>query len=118
MKRLFAIFIGLVSVLTASAQEAPKEEFKNRNLNGVISIERKDLVKIKYGQLPAAVRKTLEESDYKTWSVVAIFRTKQSDKFLLDLNDGKETTAHWFDKTGTMLKQDAEDPALRVSSLH
>lgn len=112
------IIISCLPAFTLVAQEKSTDGFKKKDLNGVITIERSDLVKIRYGELPVAVRKALEESDYKTWSVVAVFRTPQKDKFLLDLNDGTHTTAHWFDKTGIMLKQDSEDPALRVSSVN
>jgi hypothetical protein len=83
--------------------------------NTILRIERNDLIKITYGQLPPAVRKTLEESDYKTWSVVAVYRTKESDKFLLDLNDGLRTTAYWFTKLGELIDQPKEDPSLTVS---
>lgn len=110
--------IGVMSSIAATAQEKSSEDFKNKNIDGVISTERKDMIKIRYGQLPAVVRKTLEQSDYKTWSVVAVYRTKNNERFLLDLNDGLRTTAHWFDKTGTMLVQDSNDPALRISSMN
>lgn len=65
----------------------------------------KDMVKINATEVPASLRSTLQGSRYKGWENASIYRSKNSDMFLVEMRDENDRTkAYRFDASGKLVK--------------
>jgi hypothetical protein len=62
----------------------------------------KDMVQITSRDLPAPVQETLKSSTYKGWESGEIYRSENSDRFMVRINDGTGANPkmYYFDKNG------------------
>jgi hypothetical protein len=64
----------------------------------------KDMVKVKTTEIPASLRKTLEDPMYTGWENSTIYRNKTNDQYTLELMSGTTTKTYHFDKAGKPIK--------------
>jgi hypothetical protein len=62
----------------------------------------KDMVQITSRDLPAPVQEALKGSTYKGWESGEIYRSENSDRFMVRINDGTGANpkTYYFDKNG------------------
>lgn len=65
---------------------------------------KKDLVKVQTTDIPASLRKTLEDPMYVGWENSTIWRNKTTDEYTVELMSGTTTKTYRFDKTGKPIK--------------
>ena len=66
--------------------------------------QKKDLVKVQTAEVPASLRKTLEDPMYVGWENSTIWRNKTTDEYTIELPSGNTTKTYRFDKTGKPIK--------------
>jgi hypothetical protein len=66
----------------------------------------KDMTVIQASEVPASLRSTLQGDQYKGWeSNSTIYRSKNSDQFVVEMREGNQTKIHRFDKNGKAVKE-------------
>ncbi|HEY5749205.1 MAG TPA: hypothetical protein VIU12_24220 [Chryseolinea sp.] len=65
----------------------------------------KDMVKIKAADVPKPVQQALQSTEYKGWENAAIYRSKSSDMYLVEMKDGDKTKTYRFDRNGKPIKE-------------
>jgi hypothetical protein len=107
-KLLFATLVLTGSVVAANAQEATKDSAATTTtttstVNATSSVEQDGYVVIKSEELPEAVKKSLENQDYKGWIINAASYDKKEEKYLVELKNGADTKKVKFNKEGKAL---------------
>jgi len=74
-------------------QQSDRQSDQNRNYT-------KDMVKIQSTEVPDNLRQTLSGTQYKGWESGTVYRTKNSDGYLLEMKDGSRTKVYRFDANG------------------
>ena len=60
---------------------------------------------IQSSEVPASLRSTLGDSQYKGWeSNSTIYRSRNNDQFVVEMRDGNQTKIHRFDKEGKVIQ--------------
>lgn len=65
----------------------------------------KDMVKIKASDVPKPVQQALQGTEYKGWENAAIYRSKSSDMYLVEMKNGDMTKTYRFDRNGKPIKE-------------
>ena len=65
---------------------------------------KKDMVTIQQADVPAALRTTLQGSQYKGWERGVIYRNQSSDMYMVEINDGNQRRMFRFDQNGKPVK--------------
>jgi len=65
----------------------------------------KDMVKIKATDVPKPVQQALQSTEYKGWENAALYRSKSSDMYLVEMKDGDKTKTYRFDRNGKPIKE-------------
>jgi hypothetical protein len=109
MKKLMLSFaslliVGLVAVnaqydTTKRPTQGSQPQQQNNQMN-----QKKDLVKVKTADLPASLRKTLEDPMYIGWENSTIYRNKTNEEYTVDIMTGNTFKSYRFDKNGRPLK--------------
>ena len=107
-KLLFATLAFAGSVVAANAQEAASDSAAvttttSTTVTSSSSVEQDGYVSIKSEELPDAVKKALENQDYKGWIINAASVDKKEEKYLVELKNGADTKKVKFDKDGKAL---------------
>ena len=64
-----------------------------------------DMVKIKSSEIPATLHTTLQATEYKGWENATIYRTKNSDMFVVEMKDATDKMKIYrFDANGKPIK--------------
>ena len=69
---------------------------------------RQDMVKIQSADVPASLKTTLGDTKYKGWESGTIYRSKNSDGYVVEIKDAKnnnKVTTHRFDAQGKPVSQ-------------
>lgn len=61
---------------------------------------RKDMSKIKSSEVPANLKQTLSGSQYSGWEQGTIYRSKNNDAYVLEMNTNGQTQVHRFGADG------------------
>lgn len=64
-----------------------------------------DVVPVRSADVPAAVRKALQHSDYKGWEESNIYFDKGKKQYLVEIYRGSKTRTFYFDEQGKRVKQ-------------
>jgi len=113
MKKLMLLCAGfiLVGLISANAQssdttkrpsKAPASQTTPEESNQMT--QKKDMVKVQTTEVPASLRKTLEDPMYVGWENSTIWRNKTNDEYTVELLSGNTTKTYRFDKTGKPIK--------------
>lgn len=106
MKKIILMMAGALclSVAVANAQnpaQPPRDTTSVQPSQNYV----KDMVKIKATEIPASLRSTLQASQYKGWENATIFRSKNSDTYLIQMQDANDRMKTYrFDASGKPLK--------------
>lgn len=65
---------------------------------------RKDMSKIKSSEVPANLNETLNGSQYSGWEQGTIYRSKNNDAYVLEMNTNGQTQVHRFGADGKPLR--------------
>jgi hypothetical protein len=65
----------------------------------------KDMVRIKAADVPKPVQQALQLPLYKGWENAALYRSKSSDMYLVEMKDGDMTKTYRFDRNGKPIKE-------------
>jgi hypothetical protein len=104
MKKINLILAGAfcLGALAVQAQDGPK---KDTTLIQQSQNYREDMVKITSDDIPAAVRSTLQGSQYKGWETSNIFRNSTSDTYIVEIEgDDRQIKVYKFDANGRPIK--------------
>ncbi len=101
MKKLIAV---AALVLTGAAVQAqtPAQEPKapTETPSPAAKPEDADKVQIKAAELPDAVKKTLEDQEYKGWLINAAYHDKKKQRYEVELKNGADTQIVHFSQEG------------------
>jgi hypothetical protein len=109
MKKLVLTFasILLISVMAANAQElsdttktSTGKSMSESQEESSQAVGKKDLVRVQTNDVPAALRKTLEDPMYAGWENSTIWRNKTTDEYTVEILNGTTTKTYRFDKNG------------------
>ena len=78
---------------TPTATPSDRQTDQNRNYT-------KDMVKIQSSDLPDNLRQTLQGTEYKGWENGTVYRTKNSDGYLVEIKNGTDKKTYRFDASG------------------
>jgi len=82
---------------TEPAQQQPQQQSNQMT-------QKKDLVKVQSTDVPASLRKTLEDPMYVGWENSTIWRNKTTDEYTIEVLSGNTTKTYRFDKAGKPIK--------------
>lgn len=80
-------------------QTTPQDQTRQDQMNF-----KKGMVVIQSAEVPASLRSTLQGDQYKGWERGTIYRTQNSDMFIVEMRDGDKTKMHRFDQNGKPIK--------------
>jgi len=106
MKKTILILAGALclSVATVNAQDAPQRSKDSTSVQPTQNYV-KDMAKINATEIPASLRSTLQGSQYTGWENATIYRSKDSDMYLVEMKDASDrTTSYRFDANGKIVK--------------
>jgi hypothetical protein len=115
MKKLVLTFASvlLISVMAATAQELSdttktgvKSEKSEESQSNEAVNSKKDLVRVQTNEVPASLRKTLEDPMYAGWENSTIWRNKTNDEYTVEILNGTTTKTYRFDKNGKPIIDD------------
>jgi hypothetical protein len=104
MKKINLILAGAfcLTALGLQAQDGPK---KDTTLLQQSQNYREDMVKITSDDIPAAVRSTLQSSQYKGWETANIFKNGPGDVYVVEIEgDDRQVKVYKFDANGRPIK--------------
>lgn len=106
MKKLMITLVALCgSVAFVSAQEtaeptAPASEAVAPNADAAPDAERAQL---KAEELPAAIKQTLADQEYKGWLINTAYHDKKNERYEVELKNGADTNVIKFNQEGQRL---------------
>lgn len=106
MKKLIVATLAFAGfVVSANAQEAASDSAAvTTSTTTTVTSEAQDgFVTITSEELPDAVKKALENQDYKGWIINAASVDKKEEKYIVELKNGADTKKVKFDKDGKEL---------------
>ncbi|MBA4053488.1 MAG: hypothetical protein C0490_02130 [Marivirga sp.] len=106
MKKIILILAGALclSVAVVNAQNATQRSKDSTSVQPSQAYV-KDMVRINATEIPASLRSTLQESQYKGWENAAIYRSKNSDMYLVEMRDENDRSKTYrFDANGKLVK--------------
>lgn len=65
----------------------------------------KDMVKITSTELPQPVQDALSSSSYSGWEMGEIYRSENSDKYVIKVGDASKPEYYYFDANGKPMKK-------------
>jgi hypothetical protein len=106
-KLLFAAFAVTVAI-GANAQDVVQDSATvttstSTTVTTSTSVDQDGYVSIKAEELPDAVKKALENQDYKGWIINAASYDEKKEKYLVELKNGADTKKVKFNKEGKVL---------------
>lgn len=114
MKKIPYLFAGIfvMSLSVSVAQIADTTEVIREGNPQVIEPQlaqstnyTKDMVRIKAADVPKPVQQALQSAMYKGWENAALYRSKSSDMYLVEMKDGDMTKTYRFDRNGKPIKE-------------
>jgi hypothetical protein len=64
------------------------------------------MIKITIDDVPASMRKTLEEEQYSGWQHSPVYRNSKTNEYSIDVRKGTQTKTYRFDKNGKAIHPD------------
>ena len=114
MKTLLFICASFVlaGVVTVNAQSSDTSKRPTRSSTPAVQPTpqqpsnqmKKDVVIVKSTEVPASLRKTLEDPMYVGWENSTIWRNKTTDEYTMEMMSGTTMRTYRFDKTGKPIK--------------
>ena len=114
MKKIFAISLLCTLFSAAYAQDSSLDTVQNPVRQGDPAVTQspeqirenglRDMVKISEDEIPASMINALKGSDYKGESKT-FYRSKNGDKYAVEIKDGNTTHTYRFDKQGKPINE-------------
>jgi hypothetical protein len=102
MKKLVIAMIALTgSVVVANAQEGAQDSASTPS--AAVAPAEEGRVLIKTDELPEAVKKTLDDQEYKGWIINAAYHNRKEERFEVELKNGTESQLVKFSEEGQRL---------------
>jgi hypothetical protein len=116
VKNIFSLIAGmlLMSITVSFAQVATdttrnviegNPQIFEPQLEQTSDYNTKDMKQIKAADVPKPVQQALQRAEYKGWEDAAIYRSKSSDMYLVEMKDGDRTKTYRFDRNGKPIKE-------------
>jgi hypothetical protein len=102
-KIMFALFAMVGSVAAVNAQSSDTNAATTTTTSTTTSTtvaEQEGKTKIKSEELPEAVKKSLEATEFKGWLINTAYQDSKSGGYEVELKNGAETKTVKFDKDG------------------
>jgi hypothetical protein len=107
-----AMVMGAVTLFAQDTTKVSDEAAKQRSGPGVGTAQdesqndyKKDMTVMEKREVPANLRSTLNEDQYKGWEENAtIYKTRNNDSFIVEMKEGDQTKVHRFDQNGKRVK--------------
>ena len=88
-----------LGTVTLRAQEVPKAD------TTIQQNYRKDMTKIQASEIPASLKTTLQDAQYKGWEQGTVYKSKNGDMYVVELNDANNRMQTYrFDANGKPIK--------------
>lgn len=106
-----ALVMGSMSVFAQDSTNVSNEAAKQRSGPGVGAAQdesqdyKKDMTVMEKQEVPANLRSTLSEEQYKGWEEKStIYKNRDNDSFIVEMKEGDQTKVHRFDQNGKRVK--------------
>src|SRR5262245_20292645 len=105
MKKLMLLFAAVfcLSAVAVQAQDAQKKD-----TTGVQQSQnyRQDMTVIKSSDLPASLKTTLQDAQYKGWETGTFYTNKAKDSYVVEIRDAStnRTKSYRFDANGKPMR--------------
>lgn len=105
MKKLLFVMIAMAgSAVAANAQEVTQDSTSSNATETTVPAAGDDAkAQIKAEELPAAVKQTLEDQEYKGWIINAAYHDKKEERYEVELKNGTESQTVKFSQEGQRL---------------
>lgn len=107
MKKIILVLAGALclGVAGVNAQDATQRVKDDTTSVQPSQSYLKGMVKINATEIPANLRSTLQGDQYKGWENASIYRSKNSDMYLVEMKDENDRTkAYRFDASGKLVR--------------
>jgi hypothetical protein len=95
MKKSIVLFAAIFFISISAAFAQTDSTTVNDHMNPT-----KDMVKITSNDLPQPVQDALSSSSYTGWESGEIYRSENSDKYIIKTGDATKPKYHYFDANG------------------
>ena len=105
MKKLMLLFAAVLclSVVAVQAQDTQKKD-----TTGVSQSQnyRQDMTVIKSSDIPASLKTTLQDAQYKGWETGTFYTNKAKDSYVVEIRDAStsKTKSYRFDANGKPMR--------------
>ena len=103
MKKIIYAGALVLAGAAVQAQNTPEPAKPATESSSQATKEDADKAQIKVEELPEAVKKTLEDQEYKGWLINAAYHDKKKDRYEVQLKNGADTQVIRFSKEGERL---------------
>ena len=104
MKKLMLTIAAVfcLSAVAVHAQEPQKKDTTQQSQN-----YREDMTAIQSSDIPATLRTTLQDAQYKGWETGTFYTNKAKDTYVVEIKDAttNKTMAYRFDASGKPIKE-------------
>ena len=103
MKKLMLLIAAVFcfSAVAVQAQDPQKKDTVTQSQN-----YRQDMVVIKSSEIPASLKTTLQDAQYKGWETGTFYTNKAKDSYVVEIRDASSNRvkAYRFDANGKLMK--------------
>jgi hypothetical protein len=78
-------------------------------LNQDVSQSTDPLIRVKIDAIPAAMRKILENNEYRGWQKSGVYQDGRSSEYVVDIRRGDSIQTFRFDRSGMPVKSSTSD---------
>ncbi|HYF69885.1 MAG TPA: hypothetical protein VD884_17205 [Ohtaekwangia sp.] len=105
MKKVMFAFAAMLGAVAVNAQTTPETNPSTEVVTPAPTpdADAAEQVEIKTEELPEAVKKTLEDQEYKGWLINTARHDKKNDQYEVELKNGADTQVIKFSKDGQRL---------------
>lgn len=103
MKKIIVLAAFVLTGVAVQAQTTAQEPAKTETPSPAAKTDDADKIKIKAEELPLAVKKTLEDQEYKGWLINSAYHDKKKERFEVELKNGADTQVISFSQEGQRL---------------
>jgi hypothetical protein len=103
MKKIIVLAAFVLTGVAIQAQTPTQEPAKTENPSPAAKSDDADKVQIKAEELPMAVKKTLEDQEYKGWLINSAYHDKKNGQYEVELKNGADTQKIRFSHEGQRL---------------
>jgi hypothetical protein len=103
MKKIITVAAFALAGVAAQAQTPSQEPVKTETPSPAAKSDDAEKAQIKAEELPMAVKKTLEDQEYKGWLINSAWHDKKNERYEVELKNGADTQVIRFSQEGQRL---------------